>query len=104
MRYVFAITIVSVMACNGGHSGSGTDARDPSGSGTDAGGPSGGGGDGGRGSGTDGGATAKACSSNADCPINVAAYCAHVCSDRSNPCINACVNGRCQPRGCPDGG
>jgi hypothetical protein len=42
-----------------------------------------------------------ACSRAADCPVNPAASCAAICPDGSNPCVSACVDGKCEPRGCP---
>jgi hypothetical protein len=44
---------------------------------------------------------AGACFSTADCPPNPAASCAQVCADGTNPCVHACVEGLCVPRGCP---
>lgn len=41
------------------------------------------------------------CSTVADCPVNAGASCARVCSDGSNPCGTACVDGQCVERGCP---
>lgn len=44
------------------------------------------------------------CVHTSDCPVNTGASCASVCADGSNPCVNACIAGRCAARGCPDGG
>jgi hypothetical protein len=44
------------------------------------------------------------CVGASDCPVNTGASCASVFADGSNPCVNACVAGRCVARGCPDGG
>jgi hypothetical protein len=49
----------------------------------------------------DGGARCKTAS---DCPPTGGAACASVCSDGTNPCLNACVGGHCVERGCPDAG
>ena len=45
-----------------------------------------------------------ACQSSADCPVNGDGKCATVCGDGSNPCLNACIEGHCAPRGCGDAG
>jgi hypothetical protein len=44
------------------------------------------------------------CRSIADCPANSGAVCPSVCIDGTDPCVSACVAGRCAPRGCPDAG
>jgi hypothetical protein len=65
------------------------------------------GGDGGTGTGgSDGGRDGGACVTVTDCAPNPGAACKSVCSDGSNPCVNACVNNQCVARGCPgdDGG
>jgi hypothetical protein len=44
------------------------------------------------------------CNQVSDCPPNTVASCASVCSDGSNPCVNACVAHQCVARGCLDAG